>query len=74
MLGTASCYGKNDGKKPSEDEGMRNLFFGCDKQIQMEAWVITIEYLRTRAVYEAYAQKNIPVEFPIKSSVVKKQH
>jgi hypothetical protein len=31
----------------------------------MENWIISIEFLRTKAVYDAYAKKNIPVAFPI---------
>ncbi len=40
---------------------MRDFFFACDTDLQMEDWIITIEFLRTKAVYDAYAQKNIPV-------------
>ena len=32
----------------------------------MEQWIISIEFLRVKAVYDAYALKNIPVSFPIK--------
>lgn len=52
---------------------MRDFFFACDSDLQMEDWIITIEFLRTKAVYDAYASKNIPVQFPIKSSQDKKQ-
>lgn len=31
----------------------------------MEKWIITIEFLRTKAVYDSYARKNVPVNFPI---------
>jgi hypothetical protein len=47
---------------------MRDFFFACDTDLQMEDWIITIEFLRTKAVYDAYAQKNIPVQFPLKST------
>lgn len=36
---------------------------------QRDKWVISIDYLRTRAVYEEYTQKNILVQFPLKSAV-----
>lgn len=32
----------------------------------MELWVITIDFLRLKANYDIYAQKNIPVSFPMK--------
>ena len=52
---------------------MRDFFFACDTDLQMEDWIITIEFLRTKAVYDAYASKNIPVQFPIKSNSDNKQ-
>lgn len=55
-LSTSSWFNKNQ-----QEEGMRDFFFACDTDLQMEDWIITIEFLRTKAVYDAYAQKNIPV-------------
>jgi hypothetical protein len=52
---------------------MRDFFFACDTDLQMEDWIITIEFLRTKAVYDAYAQKNIPVQFPLKSALDNKK-
>lgn len=52
---------------------MRDFFFACDTDLQMEDWIITIEFLRTKAVYDAYASKNIPVKFPLQSAQEKKQ-
>lgn len=51
--------------KHEEDEGRRDFFFACDNILQLEKWIITIEYLRTRSVYEAYTKKNVPVTFPL---------
>ncbi len=31
----------------------------------MESWLISIEFLRTKAVYDQYTQKNIPIAFPL---------
>jgi hypothetical protein len=39
----------------------QTLDFCCDDIETQDKWVISIEFLRTRAVYEEYASKNIPV-------------
>lgn len=31
----------------------------------MEKWIITIEFLRTKAVYDVYSKRNTPVAFPL---------
>lgn len=49
-LSTSSWFNKNQ-----QEEGMRDFFFACDTDLQMEDWIITIEFLRTKAVYDAYA-------------------
>lgn len=49
--------------KQEEDEGKRDFYFACDTVVQLEKWIITIEYLRTKAVYETYMEKNVPVQF-----------
>lgn len=51
--------------KYSNDQGRRDFYFACDNQQQMEKWIIIIEFLRTKAVYDNYTQRNIPVLFPI---------
>lgn len=49
-------------KKKIEKRG-RTLLFGCKSSFEMEDWIITIEFLRTKAIYDNYAEKNIPFEF-----------
>lgn len=39
----------------------QTIDFCCDDIETQNRWVISIEFLRTRAVYEDYASKNIPV-------------
>lgn len=51
---------------------MRDFYFACPSNYDMEDWIITIEFLRTKAVYDAYAQKNIPVQFPLRTGKEKK--
>jgi len=46
---------------------MRDFYFACPNTYQMEDYMITIEFLRTKAVYDQYAQKNMPVQFPLRS-------
>lgn len=46
----------------------QTLDFCCDDIETQDKWVISIEFLRTRAVYEEYASKNIPVQFPLRSA------
>lgn len=45
---------------------MRDFFFSCASTYEMEDWIITLDFLKTKAVYDAYAQKNIPIEFPLR--------
>lgn len=54
---TSVVYDRNLQKK----EGAQNLDFCCDDQESRDKWVISLDFLRTRAIYEDYAQKNIPV-------------
>jgi hypothetical protein len=53
--------------KTRQEQGMRDFYFACPSTYQMDDWMITIEFLRTKAVYDAYAQKNIPVQFPLRT-------
>ena len=57
--------------KNGVENGMRDFFFACSSDYEMEDWLITIEFLRTKAVYDAYASKNIPIQFPLRSGPTK---
>ena len=52
---------------------MRDFYFACPTDYQMEDWMITIEFLRTKAVYDAYASKNLPIQFPLRSGPTKQK-
>ncbi len=59
-LSTSSWFDKS-----GEEKGSRDFYFACKEEHDRDKWVITIEFLRTKAVYDAYAQKNIAVQFPL---------
>ena len=60
--------------KLQQDEGQRDFFFACDNILQLEKWIITIEYLRTRAVFDAYTQKHVAVSFGSHNDALKDGH
>jgi hypothetical protein len=41
--------------KQDEEQGSRQFFFAGDSTIQIEKWMITIDYLHTKAIYDQYA-------------------
>ena len=49
--------------KSGNEKGKREFFFSCDNEIQRDKWIIAIEYLKTKAIYDAYADKNRNVGF-----------
>ena len=49
--------------KKGKEAGRREIFFSCDDELARDNWVITIEYLKTKAIYDAYAAKNRNVGF-----------
>ena len=49
--------------KKGEEKSKRNIFFSCDTDEQRDRWIIAIDYLKTRAIYDAYAKKNALVNF-----------
>ena len=46
-----------------EEKGKRDLYFSCTTEEQRDKWMIAIDYLKTRAIYDAYASKNTLVNF-----------
>ena len=42
--------------------------------IDRDKWVIALDFLRTKAIYDQYAQKNIPVQFPLRSKEEKRKN
>lgn len=44
--------------RKNEEKGKRDLFFACETAEIRDKWMIAIDYLKTRAIYDAYAKKN----------------
>lgn len=49
--------------KKREEKSKRDIFFSCDTEQARDQWVVAIDYLKTRAIYDAYAKKNTLVSF-----------
>lgn len=49
-------------KKKVELE-QREFTFGCSSATEMEDWMDTLEFLKTKATVDAYRDKNIPFDF-----------
>ena len=49
--------------KKNEEKGKRDIFFSCDTPEMRDKWMIAIDYLKTRAIYDAYAKKNTLANF-----------
>ena len=51
--------------KKGEDKGRREFFFSCDDEILRDKWMIAIDYLKTKAIYDSYTQRNRNIDFNI---------
>ena len=49
--------------KKGNEKGRREFFFSCDNEGDRDKWIIAIEYLKTKAIYDTYAGKNRNVGF-----------
>ena len=58
MISVTMYFGKKD-----VEQGKRDIFFSCDTEEARDRWMIAIDYLKTRAIYDAYAKKNTLVNF-----------
>jgi hypothetical protein len=45
--------------QPISEDKCKDIEFYCENELTRDKWVIAIDFLRTRAMYEDYAQKNI---------------
>lgn len=59
-------------KKKQELE-QREFVFGCASQQEMDDWLITLDFLKTKATVDAYREKNIPFEFSTQQGQVLKK-
>ena len=44
--------------RSTEEKGKREFFFSCDDVLTRDKWMIAIDFLKTKAVYDAYSRKN----------------
>ena len=44
--------------KKNEEQGKRDIYFSCDTEQERDKWITGIDYLKTRAIYDAYAKKS----------------
>ena len=51
--------------KKGEDKGRREFFFSCENEILRDKWMIAIDFLKTKAIYDAYTSKNRNIDFNI---------
>ena len=49
--------------REKKEKGRRDFFFSCDDILARDKWMIAIEFLKTKAVYDAYSRKNSNVNF-----------
>ena len=58
MISVTMWYDRDKKEKPKRD-----LFFSCDTREERDKWMTAIDYLKTRAIFDAYAKKNTLVNF-----------
>ena len=56
---SVTMWTDRDGK----EKGKRAIYFSCDDETTRDRWMTAIDYLKTRAIYDAYAKKNTLVNF-----------
>jgi len=52
-------------KRGGKDKGQRDFFYAAKTMVERDEWMAAIDFMRTKAMYEAYAVKNIPIKFPL---------
>ena len=50
-------------QRGKEHAGKRDLIFTCKNPFERDKWIAGIDYLKTRAIYEAYQKNNRLVSF-----------
>ena len=58
MISVTMYLDKGKNEKPKRD-----IYFSCDSAEERDKWMIAIDYLKTRAIFDAYAKKNKVVNF-----------
>jgi hypothetical protein len=54
-------------KRGGRDKGQRDFFYAAKTVVERDEWMAAIDFMRTKAMYEAYAAKNIPIKFPLQN-------
>lgn len=58
---TAFSISASNWIKKGKDKGQRDFFYAAKTVVQRDEWMAAIDFMRTKAMYESYATKNIPV-------------
>lgn len=63
-------------KKKNVEKQSRKFAFGAKTESERDEWITSIEYLRTKVIYESFAKKyaniTFPIEVPLPKSANKK--
>ena len=58
MISVTMYYDRDKKEKPKRD-----IYFSSESREERDKWMIAIDYLKTRAIFDAYAKKNTLVNF-----------
>ena len=45
--------------RKKKEAGRRSIIFGCNSEHECDMWMAAIEFLKTKAIYDAYAKQNL---------------
>ena len=63
FLISVTMYKKNGKEMPKRD-----IAFSCDTEEARDKWIIAIDFLKTKAIYDEYAKKNQCVNLAMQNS------
>jgi hypothetical protein len=66
---TAFSISSSNWIKSGKDKGQRDFFYAAKTIVERDEWMAAIDFMRTKAMYEAYAAKNIPIKFPLQDDL-----
>jgi len=58
-------------KKKNIEKQSRKFAFGAKTESERDEWITSIEYLRTKSIYENFAKKYANITFPIEVALPK---
>ena len=56
-------------KRVVKEKGKREFFFSCEDILTRDKWMIAIEFLKTKAIYDKYSKNNSNVNFALHTRV-----